>query len=137
MSTKVKFILTYFGGFVTGVIFIFALGMIINASQGKDSVKRDVVLFENSQQAIGADEIEVFQVLPDGSALATVQYSDGENNDNVGMVVMLLAKDSVSYFDSQNIKIPNGKCMKQIGTYKYMTRQNMEKTVPVVEIFDK
>lgn len=77
MSTKVKFILTYFGGFVTGVIFIFALGMIINASQGKDSVKRDVVLFENPQQAIGADEIEVFQVLPDGSALATVQYSDG------------------------------------------------------------
>ena len=131
MSTKVKFILTYFGGFVTGVIFIFALGMIINASQGKDSVKRDVVLFENPQQAIGAE------VLPDGSALATVQYSDGGNNDNVGMVVMLLAKDSVSYFDSQNIKIPNGKCMKQIGTYKYMTRQNMEKTVPVVEIFDK
>lgn len=43
MSTKVKFILTYLGGFVTGVIFIFALGMIINASQGKDSVKRDVV----------------------------------------------------------------------------------------------
>lgn len=137
MSTKAKFILTYLGGVVTGIIFVFVLGVIVNASQGKGSVQRDVVLFEKPQQTIGASEIEVFQVLPDGSALATVQYSDNGNNDNVGMVVMLLAKDGVSYFDSQSIKIPSGKCMKQIGTYKYMSRQEMEKTVPVVEIFDK
>ena len=137
MSTKAKFILTYIGGIVTGIIFVFILGMIVNASQGKGSVQRDVVLFEKPQQTIGASGIEVFQVLPDGSALARVEYTYEGNNDNVGMVVMLLAKDGVSYFDSQSIKIPNGKCMKQIGTYKYMTRQEMEKTVPVVEIFDK
>lgn len=100
-------------------------------------LQRDVVLFEKPQQTIEADLIEVFQVLPDGSALATVEYTSGGHNDNVGMVVMLLAKDGVSYFDSQNIKIPSGKCMRQIGTYKYMTRQEMEKTVPIVDIFDK
>lgn len=53
------------------------------------------------------------------------------------MVVMLLAKDGVSYFDSQKIKIPKGKCMRQIGTYKYLEHGYKEKTVPVVEIFDK
>lgn len=137
MSTKAKFVLTYVGGVVTGIIFVFVLGVIVNASQGKGSVQRDVVLFEKPQQTIEASEIEVFQVLPDGSALASVEYAYEGNNDNLGMVVMLLAKDGVSYFDSQSIKIPGGKCMKQIGTYKYMTRQEMEKTVPVVDIFDK
>lgn len=137
MSTKLKFILTFFGGFVVGIIFLFALGIIINASQGKGSVQRDVVLFEKPQQVIEADEIEVFQVLPDGSALAQVEYTYEGNNDNSGMVVMLLAKSEGAYFDSQSIKIPKGKCMKQIGTYKYMTRQDVEKTVPVVEIYDK
>ena len=132
MTTKVKFILTYLGGVVTGIIFVFVLGLIVNASQGKESVQRDVVLFEKPQQTIEANEIEVFQVLPDGSALANVGYTYEGNNDNVGMVVMLLAKDGVSYFDSQKIKISSGKCMKQIGTYKYMTRQDIEKTVPVV-----
>lgn len=138
MSTKTKFILTYLGGIVTGVIFVFILGVIANASsQGEDGVLRDVVLFEKPQQTIEADKIEVFQVLEDGSALASVKYSDDGNNDNLGMVVMFLAKDGASYFDSQVIKISKGKCMKQIGTYKYMSRQNMEKTVPVVEFFDK
>lgn len=137
MSTKLKFILTFLGGFVVGIIFLFVLGIIINASQRKGSVQRDVVLFEKPQQVIEADEIEVFQVLPDGSALAQVEYTYEGNKDNMGMVVMLLAKSEGSYFDSQSIKIPKGKCMKQIGTYKYMTRQDVEKTVPVVEIYDK
>lgn len=109
MSTKLKLILTFVGGFVTGVIFLIVLGMIFNASQGKGSVQRDVVLFEQPQQTIDADLIEVFQVLPDGSALATVEYTSGGHNDNVGMVVMLLAKDGVSYFDSQNISFKKGK----------------------------
>ena len=137
MSTKLKYILTFLGGFVVGIIFLFVLGIIINASQGKGSVQRDVMLFEKPQQVIEADEIEVFQVLPDGSALAQVEYTYEGNNDNSGIVVMLLAKSEGAYFDSQSIKIPKGKCMKQIGTYKYMTRQDVEKTVPVVEIYDK
>lgn len=137
MSTKVKYILTYLGGFVSSIIFLFVLGLVINASQGNGSAQRDVVLFEKPQQTIEASVIEVFQVLPDGSALATVKYSDGGSNENLGMVVMLLAKDGLSYFDSQSIKIPSDKSMKQIGTYKYITRQDMEKTVPVVEIYDK
>lgn len=61
MSTKVKFILTYFGGFVTGVIFIFALGMIINASQGKDSVKRDVDCLRILSRRLGQMRLKCFR----------------------------------------------------------------------------
>ena len=30
-----------------------------------------------------------------------------------------------------------GKCFKQIGTYRYMTKDGEEKTVPVIDIYDK
>lgn len=49
MTTKAKFILTYIGGVVTGIIFVFVLGVFINASQGKGRAQRDVVLFEKPQ----------------------------------------------------------------------------------------
>lgn len=142
MSTKVKFILTYLGGVFTGVIFVLVLGVFVNAvilsqkDNSDESDKGNVTLFDKPKVTIEADRIEVLQVLPDGSALATVQYSDKGNNDNLGMTVMLLAKEGVSYFDSQSIKISRGKCMKQIGTYKYKDF-SIEKTVPIVEIFDK
>ena len=60
---KSKVYLNLLGGFFTGIIFVFVLGLIVNALQGKESVRRDVVLFEKPQQTIDASEIEVFQVL--------------------------------------------------------------------------
>ena len=59
--------LTYLSGVVTSVFFVFVLGMIVNASQGKGSVLCDVVLFEKSLLAIGASEInpkgEIFGIV--------------------------------------------------------------------------
>ena len=136
MSTKTKFILTYVGGIVTGVILMFVFALVVNSTQQgqANSIDRDVVMFEKPQQTIRCNKFQVFQVLPNGSALAS---GDDDNLDYLGMVVMFLSDDGSSYFDDQKIVIPSGKCVRQIGTYKYMTRQNLEKTVPVVEIMDK
>ena len=38
----------------------------------------------------------------------------------------------LTLFDS-----PKGKVLRQIGVYRYITRNEMEKTVPVVDFFDK
>lgn len=90
-------------------------------------------MFDKPQQVVSATELSVIQVLPDGSALAIIN----EPYDNCGTVVGLQAMQGGSYYDDQKISIPEGKCLKQTGTYRYMTRQNMEKTVPVVQVFDK
>lgn len=145
MSTKVKFILTYLVGVVSGVIFAFVFAVIVNAlflvnksdENNEDNAKSGVVLFDKPKVVIEADVIEIFQVLPDGSALARVGYTENGNNDNVGMEMMLHAKDTASYFDRQKIKIPKGKDLRQIGIYKYLEHGIKEKTVPVVAIFDK
>ena len=57
--------------------------------------------------------------------------------DNFGMIVLFLADKGASYYDDQKIDVPSGKKVMQIGTYKYVTRSEMEKTVPVVDILDK
>lgn len=134
MSTKAKFILTYVGGVVTGIILVVVFALIVNSTQQgqANAINRDVVLFEKPHQVVNARTLKVMQVLPDGSALATVDIME----DNGGMVVMFLAKDGASYFDDQKISVPSGKCLRQIGNFTYECKMGM-KTVPVVEILNK
>ena len=134
MSTKTKFILTYVGGIVTGIVLMFVFALIVNSTQQgqANAVNRDVVMFEKPQQVITASTLKVIQVLPDGSALATVDFVE----DNGGMVVMFLAKEGVSYYDDQKINVPSGKCLRQVGTFTYESKMG-QKTVPVVEILDE
>ena len=99
MSMKVKFILTYVAGIVTGIVLIFAVGLFMAKSVATSTSNKDVVMFEKPRGVVPGKVFKVMQVLPDGSALATVD-------------------DFV----------------KQVGTYSYMTQNEMYKTVPVVEI---
>ena len=130
MSNTVKYILTFIGGIFTGIILTFVLAFMFSNS---NTPSKDVVLFEQPTQEIKAEKFEVMQVLPDGSALATIE---GFKYDNYGTIVMFLNNGN-GFFDDQIIEIPKGKCVKQIGTYQYMTRMEMQKTVPVVDFFDK
>lgn len=132
MSTRTKFILTYLGGVLTGIILTFVLAFMVTYQGNSSSLGDDIVMFEKPQQEIKATSFEVMQVLPNGSALARV-----EDMDNFGMIVLFLADKGTSYYDDQKIDVPSGKKVMQVGTYKYVTRSEMEKTVPVVEILDK
>ena len=41
------------------------------------------------------------------------------------------------YYDEQIIKVPKGKCMRQVGIYKYQAKSGIEKTVPIVMLMNK
>ena len=70
-------------------------------------------------------------MLDDGVALA----NEIEEYDlPTGIVVLLINKDGKYYYDDQVIKIPAGKCARQVGVYTYPTKMEIEKTVPIVEI---
>lgn len=134
-----KSILIFVGGVVTGIVFTIVVLFAIARSQANNgSANDDIVMFEKPQDVITAKKFEIMQVLPDGTALATVETDyDDYNMDNIGVIVLFLPKEGSAFYDRQVIKVPEGKCVRQVGTYRYMTRQEMEKTVPVVEIFDK
>lgn len=131
MSMKVKFILTYVAGIVTGIVLIFAVGLFMAKSVATSTSNKDVVMFEKPRGVVPGKVFKVMQVLPDGSALAMVADT---RSDNWGTVVFFACDESTSYYDSQKINVPKGKVVKQVGTYSYMTQNEMYKTVPVVEI---
>ncbi len=140
MTAKTKFILTYVGGIITGAILMIVVAYFMsryNNVDPVDEVDQNVELYEKPQQVIKTHKLKVFQVLEDGSALARVELDmENPDDDNYGLVVLFLSDENSTYYDDQIISVPEGKWLRQVGTYHYMTRQNMEKTVPVVEIFD-
>ncbi len=134
MNDRTKFILTYVAGIVTGVVLIMAVGFFIAKSRATSASNDDVVMFEQPRGVVPGKVFEVMQVLSDGSALATV---DDVESGNLGTVVLFVGDESTSYYDSQKINVPKGKVVKQVGTYGYMTRNDMHKTVPIVEIMEE
>mgnify|MGYP000697215852 FL=1 len=132
MNTRTKSVLIYIGGIVTGIILTFVILLFVAKSNSDNPSNDNMIIFEQPQQKIDAKSFEVMQVLPDGNALATV-----ESNESFGMIVMLLANKNATYYDNQKIEVPTGKCARQIGTYRYMTRNNIEKTVPIIDIVNE
>ncbi|MDY5666433.1 MAG: hypothetical protein SPF85_04055 [Alloprevotella sp.] len=131
MNLKVKFILTYVAGIVTGIVLLFVVGFFMAKSQATSASNDDVVMFEKPRGIVPCKVFEVMQVLPDGSALATV---DDFESGNLGTIVLFVGNKNTSYYDNQKINVPKGKVVKQVGTYSYVARNDIYKTVPVVEI---
>lgn len=131
MKLRTKFILTYVAGIVTGIVSLFVLGLFMEMSQATSASNDDVVMFEKPRGIVPGKVFEIMQVLPDGSALATV---DDIGSGNLGTIVLFVGDEGTSYYDNQKINVPEVKVVKQVGTYSYMARNEMYKTVPVVEI---
>ena len=132
MTTRTKFILTYIGGIATGIVIVFVFGYCIAMSYINSDGTNDIEMYEEPTQTIDIRNFVVIQVLSDGSALASA-----EGLGNFGVIVLFNASEGDTYYDHQQIAIPSGKCLKQVGTYRYVSRQNENKTVPVVDVFDK
>lgn len=98
MNLKVKFILTYVAGIVTGIVLLFVVGFFMAKSQATSASNDDVVMFEKPRGIVPGKFFKVMQVLPDGSALATV---DDFESGNLGTIVLFVGDESTSYYDSQ------------------------------------
>ena len=132
MEIRKNTILAFVGGIVIGFFLAVGLGMLWNKMYGETAYNNeDVVMFEKPKSKINAKDLTVFQVLPDGSALAKV-----ENFSSWGMVVLLLPETDNGYYDDQSITVPRGKSLMQIGIFKYENKEEMVKTVPIVKVYD-
>lgn len=119
--------LLFISGFVTGIVATILVAILIKSNDGFPGL----TLFSEKGECITTSgEIEVMQVLAPNVALAWTGglfYSDR-------ILVLLINYDDKSYYDEQKIKIPSGKCARQIGTYRYTTKNVMVKTVPAIVI---
>lgn len=66
MSMKVKFILTYVAGIVTGIVLIFAVGLFMAKSVATFTSNKDVVMFEKPRGVVPGKVFKVikYETLP-------------------------------------------------------------------------
>lgn len=125
-----KKIIIFIGGFIAGILatLLFAY-MVSKTNEIKEDLSGLTIFPKKAECIPSKNEIVVFQVLQPNMALAnTGDYSDG-------IVILLINYDGKNYYDEQKIKIPNQKCLRQIGTYQYITKvDHLDKTVPAVVI---
>lgn len=151
MKKAIDFILGLITGIILTVVVLFVIGKSASHTENGEtlsvtmnkgmSLYKDpgISLFDEPGGEMPLRSFKVFQVLPNGTALAQssekikveyeFQYGDP--------VVLFLPTENSSFYDDQVIKLPSNKVTKQIGTYRYETKNEFVKTVPVVEFLDK
>ncbi len=94
---------------------------------------KGVTLLTETESKIKAksNKIIVFQSLEPGFALANIQVGEYAFDK---LSILLVNRDEYPYYDDQEVIIPKSSTIKQIGIYKYTTKLNTDKTVPIVEI---
>lgn len=126
-----KKVLIFISGIVTGIILTMLIALLF---VGKHSVDNRMKLFEKKGDCVSGDSFRVIHVLENGDALA-IEATD--LSYSTGITVLFHNDKDKAYYDDQIIRIPEGKCAKQIGIFKYESNWGMEKTVPIVDIRDK
>ncbi len=127
-----KNFLIFLAGMITGAALLFGVAYFYNNSSSSDN---GITMFEQEGDVISTSSFKVIQVV-DGGALAMEQMDDMFGLPT-GLVVLFVDETENGYYDSQSITIPKGKCARQVGIYRYVTKESVEKTVPAVAIRKK
>ena len=135
-----KFLLFLFGVFI-GIVLTIGYYTYSGSSSSTDdspSIAKypGVSLFEEPGDVLNFKSFKVFQVLENGAALVYGSSNLNEPYYNIhGTVALVLPGEP--YFDDQIIKVPSGKRVRQVGSYRYTTKFKEDKTVPIVELYDQ
>lgn len=125
-------ILIFIAGILTGALMHMGFSSI--PSKNSDEVH----FFEEAGECVTQDQLKVFQTLDPGYALAFKLTSKSSYDIEFALpsslIVLIYNPKGEMYYDSQVIRIPEGKCARQIGIYKYHTKDESIKTVPIVQI---
>ena len=124
--------------FILGILVGVAITLIV-AGVAVSNNKDGLTFFERPGECLSTQPFEVMQVVGDNFALAhEVEYNSVFGRYMpTDLLVLVTNDDGEYYYDEQIIKIPKGKCMRQVGVYKYRTKMELDKTVPNVKIMDK
>lgn len=121
-----KGFLCFIAGFIVGIGCIMLLGVVASST---DDGKTFFV--EPGDCIVSSGSLEVFQASAGAGAL--VKRKNASYDD---LIMLLHTDDNVAFYDEQVIKIPAGKCARQIGVYEYTNRADMVRTVPIVKIME-
>ncbi len=125
----------YLLGILTGVV-LTQVGITLFAYISNANSDDGITFFENPGKIAEDKAFEVFQVLDDDAALVNAQSNESLDS-YYGKVYLLVNDEGEYYYDEQKITAPAGKVFRQVGIYRYPTKDNNIKTVPVIQLMDK
>ncbi|MDE6569543.1 MAG: hypothetical protein K2K43_02850 [Alistipes sp.] len=129
--------LVFLLGFIAGILFTFIAAFIINS--GTNMGNNGITFFEHPGECLSISNFEVMQVVGNDCALAHEVEWDSflQRYKTKDLLVLIMNDNGEYYYDEQIIKVPKGKCMRQVGIYKYQAKSGIEKTVPIVMLMNK
>lgn len=119
--------LVYLLGIITGVILTLAFAFYVNLSDNSGVIGLE--MFEEPGDYMEYSQFKVFQVVSSGCALA---HAD----ESFGTIVLMIPNENQQFYDDQKIVLKSDQCAQHVGTYRYSTKMDIEKTVPAVRIID-
>lgn len=124
-------------GMIAGGILTFVMMLIL--AMGANSGSNGMTLFDKPGECLSTKSFEVMQVVDNNHALAhEVEWNELlERYMPTDLLVLLTNDNGEYYYDDQIIEVPKGMCMRQVGIYKYQTRMEIDKTVPIVKLMNK
>lgn len=128
-----KFIIGFIVGVLATLLVLFGYALMSSKNSSEDSTTlasslTGLSMLKQKGECITKERLVIFQTIESNIALAKVGEFPNE------LMVLVMNRENIAYYDDQKIKIPAGKCARQIGTYQYETRMGIKKTVPVVVI---
>lgn len=123
---------SYFLGILTGFAITIAAAFILNK---KPSHSEGVSMFKEVGEMQTAKVYRIMQTLDDTHALAI--DSDDVFSVLSGKCVYLIGDIDSHFYDDMEISASGNKRFYQVGTYRYMTKEEIWKTVPAVKLLDK
>lgn len=131
------YLLGLLSGIVITIVVLLVFGLIIRAKNDPGITMLNGMSFlETPGEVIKETSFKVFQALDDGAALAEGK-GDGHSSVYLGLNVLLYNEEKTPYYDEQIVTLPQGKCFRQVGIYRYHAKSGIDKTVPIVMIMDK
>ena len=130
-----KNIFIFIAGMITTLLIEIIIGFIIGVTSQSSGGYPGLTLFEQDGACVSsAKKIEILQTCEPDSALAHTKKRLGSSLELDDILILILGDVNANFYDEQEITIPNGKCIKQVGTYQYKAKNGVMKTVPAVEI---
>ena len=136
--------LVYFLGVLTGAVLTIAIFYVLGLRMQNSNAQQNPQIFAQAGEAMNLRSFQVFQVLPDGCALAkAVEKADTNDSfDFLGLIepaitVLLIPVANKVYYDKMVINVSKEKIIRHIGTYRYTSTSGEILTVPVVAPYDE
>ncbi len=122
-------------GILSGIVLTFLFSLIINRSRNAG-----ITFFDEPGEIVSVECIgrttpvkcfKIFQTLGEEAGLAY-----GDEFCARDLLVLIYSNGEQSLFDNQTIVASKGQCFRQIGIYKYKSKDKQHRTIPVVMLME-